>query len=247
MRLQSDCLRAREKSESGDKHGVARLNREIALGNIRLMPALHRAEQNARQLRRAGVVIQRHAAERLRAVRAKFHHFHQPARERLNRHGEGQAQNAADFPRRGALGIDHVVDGQLLRKRRQAAQIFRIANARDGVLRAQPLRRQTGEHVGFVAHRGSNDDVGVLHVRLGERVKADAAALHGHHVQRVQTVLQHRLAAVDHRYVVPLRNQPVRKLHAHLAAADHDNLHVSVPPLSIDTCLSYHIFSKKQV
>ena len=65
----------------------------------------------------------------------------------------------------------------------------------------------------------------MLHARLRQRLRADAAALDKHGVQRIRAALNHAFAVIDDRYVMPLVDQPLRQGKPHLAAANHDNTH----------------------
>ena len=105
----------------------------------------------------------------------------------------------------------------------QAAQIFRIPDPGDGILRAQTLGSQAGQHVHLVPRRGGDHDVRMLHVSFGQDIGADAAALNKQRVQGIHAPLHHGVAGVHHGDVVALLHQPLRQGLAQLPAAHNHN------------------------
>ena len=203
---------------------VAGSDDKIALGDDNFPAPFHRAEQHLGQLPVLFIhFLQGHAHHRVALRSAEIHHFHPAPGEGFNAARGREAQHAADFPGGGPLRVDGVVDGQLLLQKGQAGQVFRVAD--DGVLRAQALGRQAGQHIDFIAHGGGDHDISVGRVRFPQRVGADAAALDEHGVQGIHIFLQHHFAALDHGHIMAFVHQMLRQGDAQLSPANHNDLH----------------------
>ena len=108
----------------------------------------------------------------------------------------------------------------------QAFVIFRIADARDGILRTQTLGHQAAEHIGFIAGRGGNDDIRLLRARVNQRFRVRAVAADAHDVQRILAALQRLLIYIHNHHIMPLAGQMLCQHMAYLAIANHQNSHV---------------------
>ena len=106
----------------------------------------------------------------------------------------------------------------------QALGVFRVADAGDGVLRAQLLGRQTADHVQLVAAGDGDDYVRRVDASLDERAHVRAVAADAHHVQRFAGTLQRGVALVDNGDVVTVFAQKLSQRVADLAASDNDNV-----------------------
>ena len=155
---------------------------------------------------------------------AEFHHLHPAVGEGFHVDGEGEAQQAGDLQRGGALGVGHLVDVQLLLQQRQAFGVFGIADAGDGVLRAQLLGRQAAHHVQLVVARDGDNHVRGFHVGLDQGLDVGAVAPDAHHVQRFAGLVQRLLAAVQYGDVVAVLGKILGQRVAHLAVADDDDV-----------------------
>ena len=209
-----------------DVNAVARAYGEIAVRYNDLPVALNDGVEHLRHAAQLlGEILELYAHHRVVLLRAELDHLHAAARKRLDVAGKGEAQQPADFQRRGALGVDRHVYAQLALEHRQALVVFGIAHAGDGVARAQPLGDQAAEHIGLVARRRGNDDVGVLSARFDERLRVGAVAAHAQYVQRLLAALQRLLGIVHDDHVVALSGQIFGDDVPHLAVSDHQNFH----------------------
>ena len=208
-------------------HTVARFDHKIAARNDHAAIALHHGVQYLWNAVHLGCnFAQRATDHRVVLLRAELHHFHPAAGKGFDIIGKWEAQQAADFLRCGALRIDRHVDIQLMAQQIQAFIIFRIADARDGILRTQTLGHQAAEHIGFIAGRGGNDDIRLLRARVNQRFRVRAVAADAHDVQCILAALQRLLIYIHNHHIMPLAGQMLRQHMAYLAIANHQNSHV---------------------
>ena len=207
---------------TGRVQAVAGQEFEIAVRHKRFACALHGGKLDGRIM-----IVQlgnRRSHDRIAGVDAELNHFHPSMRERFDVDRKRESQQPRDFLRRRALRIDHLIDIQLVLQHNQAFGVFRIANARDGILRAELFRRKAADHVQLIAAGDGDDDVRRFNIGFNQRFYICAIAANTAHVQRFHRARKRRIALVDNRNIVPVLRQVLRKCITDLAAANDDDI-----------------------
>ena len=121
-------------------------------------------------------------------------------------HGEGEGE-----------GLPHLID---------LVGVVGVADAGDGVdVLIQPVGAEAAEEVDLILAGGGDEEVRVGNAGLAQDLHRGAVALDGHHVETLQSALQHLLLGVDEGQVVALAGQLPGHGGAHLAGARDEDLH----------------------
>ena len=154
---------------------------------------------------------------------ASFSELHHVRRRRAT-------QQRDDLVRRGLLGVDDVVDAEVLQREDgvPAGELARAhARDRNRVRRrlTDPLRHHRGDDVDLVHVRDGHEQVGLLDPRQMEGLHARARSLHREHVERLADVGDPRRVPVDDGDVVTLEGKHPGDVVADVSGADDNGTH----------------------
>ena len=147
-------------------------------------------------------IAQRRTHHHIVFLSAELHQLYPALGKGFDVTGKGEAQQTADFQRRGPLRIDSQINAQLVLEQIQAFVVLRVTDARNGVLSPQTLGHQAAKHVGFIAGGGSDHNIRFVHLGIHQGLRVGTVAAHAHHIQHILAAVQHFLILIDNDYTM---------------------------------------------
>ena len=211
-----------------DRDVVARVQNEVALGDIGLVAAADHAQQHIGAQKGIDLAY-RHALQTGLSRNADVEQLDAAACERADADRRRKTYQTGNDAGGRKLGIDRHGNTELVADKAEIGHILRITHARDRMAVGSLSGDQTGEKVDLVVCRDRDDEVGVLHARLEQNLIACAAAGNSREVETVGQLLQTPFGQVDERQIMPLCGELLRQCGAYLAAAYNYDAHTAPP------------------
>ena len=173
-------------------------------------------------------IVQRGAAQDRVGTDDKFSQLNAPLAEGVDLGGGGGAEHAVDLLGNGKLGIDGQGEIHFILHQLHQPRVFGIADAGDGMRRAQLARGGAGKDIDLVSGGNGDQQIGTLGTRAAQNGDVGTVADDAENVTGVGKLGQRGVVGVYDGQIVPFAGELSADGGTDRAGTDDDNFHKCV-------------------